>query len=376
MSRADVALTRPADVAAPLRRPPSRFRPLGGAAQLAAFTLAGLLLWRLADVLLMAFGAILTAILLQALARPLTLRFRLPRVLALGLSILALTAVVSGSLWLFGQQVAIQLAALGELAPRAWDAVREPLSGSALGTYVLDDLERLRHADGWVVDAASRMLRGSASAAAATVIVLFAGLYLAFHPATYLGGLLRLVPMTARPRSAEVLKACGEALNRWLLGQLASMILVGASVGLGLWAVGAPSPLALGVLAGLAQFVPVIGPMAAALPGLVVSAGLGGETLFWTAAVYLGAAQVEANVVTPLLLRQMVELPMAVTLFAVLAMGVVLGPLGVLFATPLAVVAYVVVRHVYVEDILGDRLPNPDGIGPLTRRRQDRPTGE
>ena len=49
--------------------------------------------------------------------------------------------------------------------------------------------------------------------------------------------------------------------------------------------------------------------------------------------------------VTPLLLRQMVELPMAVTLFAVLAMGVLLGPLGVLFATPLAVVAYVVVRH-------------------------------
>jgi len=55
-------------------------------------------------------------------------------------------------------------------------------------------------------------------------------------------------------------------------------------------------------------------------------------------------------------LRQMVELPMAVTLFAVLATGVLLGPLGVLFATPLAVVAYVVIRLVYVEDLLGDRL--------------------
>ena len=69
--------------------------------------------------------------------------------------------------------------------------------------------------------------------------------------------------------------------------------------------------------------------------------------------------QFEANVITPLVLRQMVALPMAVTLFAVLAMGVLFGPLGVLFATPLAVVAYVIVRMVYVEDILGDRLDQP-----------------
>lgn len=351
MSRLDVPLKSAARLSPAVR--------LGAAAQAAILAIAALLLWRLADVLLMAFGAVLTAILLHALARPLTIRLHLPRPAALGLAILVLLAAVAGSLWLFGQQVVIQLAALGELAPRAWDAIREPLSGSPLGTYVLDDLERLRHANGWVVDTASRMVRGSASAVAATVIVLFAGLYLAFHPATYVGGLLRLIPTGARARSAEVLNACGEALNRWLLGQLVSMVLVGASVGLGLWAVGAPSPLALGVLAGLAQFVPVVGPMAAALPGLVVSAGVGGETLFWTAAVYLGAAQFEANVVTPLLLRQMVELPMAVTLFAVLAMGVLLGPLGVLFATPLAVVVYVVVRHAYVEGVLEDGSPTP-----------------
>lgn len=355
MPRADVALSRPANVGAAPGRPRAAFGRAGAVGQAAILAVAALLLWRLADVLLMAFGAVLTAILLHALARPLTLRLKAPRSVALGLSVLALGAAVAGSLWLFGQQAVVQLAALGDLVPRAWDAIREPLSRSPLGAYALDDLERLRHANGWVVDTASRMLRGSASAGAAAVIVLFAGLYIAFHPGTYLGGLLRLVPPAARPRTAVVLGACGEALNRWLLGQLASMVMVGVSVGLGLWAVGAPSPLALGVIAGLAQFVPVVGPMAAALPGLVVSAGVGGETLFWTAAVYVGAAQVEANLVTPLLLRQMVELPMAVTLFAVLAMGVLLGPLGVLFATPLAVVVYVVVRQVYVEDVLGDR---------------------
>lgn len=335
----------------------------GGPLQVAALLIGGLLIWRLADVLLMAFGAVLVAILLQALARPLVRWAGFRRPLALTVAVAGLIAAVVGAAWLFGQQVVVQVAALSERLPRAWNAIQAPLSASPLGVYVLDDLQRLRHADGRLVQTASRFLQGSASAAAATVIVLFAGLYLAFHPETYARGALTLIPMRGRQRMAQVMSACGVALDRWLLGQLASMFLVGITVGLGLWWAGVPSPLALGILAGLAQFVPVIGPMAATLPGLVVAAGQGPDALAWTAAIYLGASQFEANIVTPLVLRQMVELPMAVTLFAVLAMGVLLGPLGVLFATPLAVVAYVIVRRLYVEDFLGDHLPPADPPG-------------
>lgn len=357
MPRPDVALTRPLLAARLLaRRPTTVF-------QAAAVVVAGLLVWRLADVLLLAFGAILVAVLLHALSEPLTKHLRAPRLVALTLAVAGLVAAIGGTVWLFGQQITLQISTLGELLPRAWEAVQAPLATSPIGAYVLDDLQRLRHADGLVVQTASRLVRDSLSAAAATVIVLFSGLYLAFHPSTYVRGLLRLVPLGGRERAAEVLEACGDALNRWLLGALASMLLVGGSVGLGLWWAGVPSPLALGVLAGLAQFVPVVGPMAATVPALIVAAAQGPQTLAWTAAIYLGASQFEANVVTPLMLRQMVELPMGLTLFAVLAMGVLLGPLGALFATPLAVVAYVIVRRVYVEDVLGDRGPAPGAVG-------------
>jgi predicted PurR-regulated permease PerM len=322
----------------------------------ALLVVVGLLVWRLADVLLLAFGAILVAVLLHALSEPLTNRLRLPRPIAMALAVVGFAAVVGGAVWLFGQQVLLQIATLGELIPKAWRALQAPLSASPLGAYVLDDLQRLRHADGLVVQTASRVARGSLSAAAATVIVLFCGLYLAFHPATYIRGALRLVPPKRRQRAAAVVAACGEALNRWLLGALVSMLLVGGSVGVGLWIAGVPSPLALGVLAGLAQFVPVVGPWSASVPGLILAAAHSPQTLAWAIAIYLGSSQIESNVVTPLLLRQMVELPMGLTLFAVLAMGVLLGPLGVLFATPLAVVAYVLVRHVYVEDLLGDAM--------------------
>jgi predicted PurR-regulated permease PerM len=361
-------------VAVPLRRvpaPPAGWpRPAGPRSratwlmQAAALVVIALLAWRLADVLLLAFGAVLTGILLNALAAPLTQRLRLPRPISLSLAVAGLAGAIGASVWLFGQQVAVQAVTLGELVPRAWQALEAQLATSPLGAYVLDDLQRLRHADGLVVQTASRLLQGSLSAAAATVITLFCGLYLAFHPATYLRGLLHLVPPRRRERAAQVLSACGEALNRWLLGALASMLLVGVTVGLGLWWVGVPSPLALAVLAGLAQFVPVVGPWAATIPGLIVAAAQGPHTFAWATAVYLGASQFEANVATPLLLRQMVELPMGLTLFAVLAMGVLLGPLGVVFATPLAVVAYVMVRHLYVEDLLGDRMTPGEGVPP------------
>ena len=365
MSRAAVPL-RSAPAQALLPRLRARLCGPNAVLQAAALAVAALLVWRLADVLLLAFGAVLVGVLLHALAAPLTERLRLPRAVALTLAVAGLTGAIAGAVWLFGQQAALQVATLSELLPKAWQALQAPLSESPLGAYVLDDLQRLRHADGLVVQTASRLVQGSLSAAAATVIVLFCGLYLAFHPATYVRGMLHLVPPRGRARAAQVLADCGEALNRWLLGALASMLLVGVSVGLGLWWAGVPSPLALGVLAGLAQFVPVIGPWAATLPGLIVAAAQGPQTFAWAAAIYLGASQFEANVATPLLLRQMVELPMGLTLFAVLAMGVLLGPLGVLFATPLAVVAYVLVRRLYVEDLLGDPLTPADDPGGST----------
>jgi predicted PurR-regulated permease PerM len=140
-----------------------------------------------------------------------------------------------------------------------------------------------------------------------------------------------------------------------MLGQLISMVFIGATSSVGLWLAGVPSFLALGLVAGLGQFVPVVGPWAAAIPGLIIALAKGPETFVWAGLVYLATTQVESNLLTPLILRKTASVPMAITLFAVVAMGVLLGPLGVLLATPLAMVAYVLVRMVYVEDVLGDR---------------------
>jgi predicted PurR-regulated permease PerM len=311
------------------------------------------LLIRLADVLLLVFGAFLVALLLHAVAGPLRARTPLGRSGSLAVAVVIVAIAAAGAAWAFGQQLESQITSLAELLPRAWKDLEARLSGSPLGALLLRDLSRLPSSGG-LLNYAPRFVADAAGVVATIVIVGFAGLYLAFHPQTYVLGVVRMLPPRARPKAVMVMDALNLALKRWLLGQLVSMLLVGGTTMLGLWAVGVPSPVGLGLLAGLGQFVPVIGPLAAALPGLLVALAEGPQVLFLALLVYLAAAQVEANVITPLILRQWAELPMAVSLFAVLAMGVLLGPLGVLFATPLAVTVHVLVKKLYLEGVLGE----------------------
>ena len=115
-----------------------------------------------------------------------------------------------------------------------------------------------------------------------------------------------------------------------------------------------PAALALALLAGLAQFVPLIGPIVAAIPALLIALAEGWQIALWTLLLYVAIQQVESNLITPLVQRQAVALPPAITLFAVVAFGVLFGPLGILFATPLAVVAFVAVKELWVRDTLGE----------------------
>jgi predicted PurR-regulated permease PerM len=151
----------------------------------------------------------------------------------------------------------------------------------------------------------------------------------------------------------------GRALRLWLLGQLLAMFLVGAMIALGLWALGVPSALALGFIAGMLEFVPFLGPIIAALPGVAVGLGEGMETAVWVMALYFIVQQGEGYFIIPLVQQGTVALPPALTLFAIVAFGLLFGPLGILFATPLTVVAFVVVKKLWVRDTLHEETELP-----------------
>lgn len=328
------------------------------------------LLYRLIDVFLLVFGAVVVAVLLRAIADPLRARAGLPNVAAVLVAVLAVVAILGLSGWLFGRQVEAQAAVLADTLPAAWERVQGQIRASPLGARLLDDVQSAGGQAGRALAMAPKIAAGVAGALTNLLLVIVAGIMLAIQPRTYRDGLLMLSPRRLRPRLQEALDASGAALNRWLLGTLVSMVIIGVLTGVGLAIAGVPSPLALGLLAGLAQFVPVVGPIVSAIPGLIIAASGGPQLLAWTAAVYFGVQQLESNLITPFVQRRMVAIPLAVTLIAVVAFAVLLGPLGVLFASPLAVVAFVMVKLLYVRDVLGEDVDVPGaGVQAKDERR-------
>lgn len=320
--------------------------------------LGALLMWTLADVLLLVYAALLLAVLLRGLAAPLSERLPLSDRVALVLVVIALLAVVLGALALFGAQVQAQLTELGNRLPGAWQSLRAEWAGTRLGAQLVEWVERTLAGDGGGGrDVAAIVARGVgmlAGTLTSLLLVIAGAIYFAAQPGVYWRGAIGLLPPTWRTGAKDVLTAVAQALRRWLLAQLAAMLLVGTLVGIGCALLGLPSALALGLIAGLAEFVPVAGSVASALPALLLAATLGWDTLLWTALMYVAIQQLEGNVISPLVIRRSVAVPPAVTLFAILAFGTIFGVMGVLLAAPLAVTV-----HVLVSEFWARRLPPP-----------------
>ena len=318
------------------------------------------LLWQLSHVLMIAFGGVLLAAVLRALSDPLDRITPLSSRLSLLIVEISVVDVFLTTGWLIGGQVARQLQQLADVLPGAIEGVRKWMDRSVLGQILTElgqiGIEGTRGALSRVASVASSTF----GAVANTLLIVFLGLYLAADPSLYRRGLLHLFPPGARDRTGAALDRAGHALKRWLLGQFIAMLGVGAVTWAGLYLLGVPQALSLGLIAGLLEFVPFIGPILAAIPALLVGFAQGGMTPLYVALLYLGIQQVEGYLLMPLVQKWAVSLPPALTILGVVVFGLLFGPLGVLFATPLMVVVMVLVQTLYVDAAL-EQKPAPAG---------------
>ncbi|WP_199229300.1 AI-2E family transporter [Caulobacter endophyticus] len=319
---------------------------------------------RLANLWILIFGAVIVAVVIRSIADPLVARFKLKDGYAVAVSILALLVLISGAAFLFGRQVAEQFDQLATRLPGAWAMLQARLQASPAASQVVDHAKSLGSEAGKMLAIAPRFAMGALSGVATLFLVIVAGVFLAGQPEQAREGVLSLFPMTRRPRLREVMNTCGRALKGWLKAQLVSMLLVGGLISAGLALIGAPAPLALGLFTGLAQFVPIVGPIVAAVPALLISATGGGKMLLLTLALYVGVSQLESNLITPLVQKNLASLPVVLGIFAVVGLGTLFGPLGILFATPLALVLHVAVTMLYRQDVLHDEAAVAPGEGP------------
>ena len=147
----------------------------------------------------------------------------------------------------------------------------------------------------------------------------------------------------------------GRMLRSWLLSQLARSVIVALILWLALQVLGVPGAPLLGLQAGVANFVPYLGPLIAALPIALAAMPLGLSTVAWVLAIYFVIQTIEGFVIAPLIQKEAVNVPPAWTLFAIVILGAMFGIMGVALAAPLVAVGRLALLRFYVEDWLGDR---------------------
>ena len=253
-----------------------------------------------------------------------------------------------------------EFAELATRLPAAWAEVQTRLQTSPVGAAIIERARGLTPSGQMIVNAVTTAVAAVGGALSLLTIVLIGGLYLAAQPTLYATGLLRLIPPAARTRSAETLDAIAVSLKNWLKGQALGMLFVGLGTGFGLWLVGVPAAWAIGLVAGLAEFVPYLGVIVAGIPAVVLGFGQGTDTGIWTIVVLLAVQQLQGNLVMPLVQNKMVDLPPAVTIFGIIAAGILFGVAGVLLATPLTIVVLVLVRRLYLHEDKQEVLASAD----------------
>jgi predicted PurR-regulated permease PerM len=247
-------------------------------------------------------------------------------------------------------------------------ATNQPPPGTApIPTRAAGDTTRapttLRDRVGTQLNGATRylfpFLSSTLQAVAGVFIIIFLSIYIAVDPDLYHRGLMLLFPRPQRPRAGEVLSAIAAVLKKWLVTQLVAMLTIGAVTTTLLLALRVKAAFALGLLAGLLEFIPTVGPIVSALPAVAMGFLDSPEKALSVAIGYVGIQFFENHLLIPLLMKGGINLPPALTVFSQALMALTFGFLGLMCAVPLLAATVVAVKMLYVEDVVGEQQIGP-----------------
>jgi len=197
-------------------------------------------------------------------------------------------------------------------------------------------------------------LSSTISVFAGLVLILVLSIYIGADPDTYHDGLMKLFPRPWRKRAGEVLTAIAIALRKWLVTQLIAMVVIGVVSTIVLLILGVNAAVPLGVIAGLLEFVPTVGPILSALPAIAMGFVDSPEKALAVIIAYIAIQQMENYLLIPFLMREGVNLPPALTIVAQALMALIFGFLGLLCAVPILAASMVAVKMLYVQDVVGE----------------------
>ncbi len=146
-----------------------------------------------------------------------------------------------------------------------------------------------------------------------------------------------ITPVKYQNYIIDLWKRSQRKIGRWMIGQFILAAIMGSITFVGLWLIGVPNALLLATLAALAEFVPVLGPMLAAIPALFIAFISGGVgTLGVVAVFYLVLQQIENNFLYPMVVKNLVGVPALLVIISLIIGAELFGFLGIILSIPIA----------------------------------------
>lgn len=181
---------------------------------------------------------------------------------------------------------------------------------------------------------------------AAAVVAL--GFYWTVDGERTLQTLLRLAPDASRERYRAFFVAAQDKMGRYVWGQGIVCLTVG-TLSLGAYAaIGLPHALVLGLIAGVLDAVPLIGPILGTVPAIFIALSIRPSLALWVLLTYVLIHLFETNVLAPRVMGKTVGVNPLVTLLSISAFGSLLGLAGLFLAIPLAAVLQLILERFIV----------------------------
>lgn len=364
---------------APTSQTPVTQAGLVRAALLVVLTLLGLqLLWSARFLVLTSFLGILCGLAASGAVDRICARIRIKRTIAAsGVVFGTLTVLILIAAW-SGPTLVDQSKELRTKLPEAvlklegWIAARQPgildmidpqdsvataapiTTPDSVAASPADGRSRLlgalTHYGSSLTGLALGVLQSTIAVAGAIILVLFLSLYVAADPDVYRRGIIALVPVNRRAKIGALLSALSDTLKTWFRTQLIAMLVIGTVTTVALAVLGIRGAFPLGVIAGIFEFIPNVGPTLSAIPAILMGFADTPRTALIVAGVYWGIQFLENNLLIPYLMKEQLDLPPALTLVTQVVAAYVFGFLGLFVAIPMLAAVVVTVRTLWVED--------------------------
>jgi predicted PurR-regulated permease PerM len=319
------------------------------------------ILWRIKQVLLLTFAAVVFATAINQLVRLLQKKFNLKRQTAIAIAVTGVLTFIIGFIALIIPPFIDQFQQLITLIPTGLEKLSNwnQWLSNILPNNLIKEVKGLETLTQNLQSFIDQFITNFFDLFSSTLgiflnslLVIVVTIMLLSNPTPYKQMFLLMFPAFYRQRVQTILKKCEQNLGGWAIGIIFNMTVIATMSGIGLLLLGVRLPLANSLLAGMLTFIPNLGPILSVVPPAAMALLDAPWKALAVVLLYIFIQQIESNILTPIVMQKQVSLLPAVTLLSQVVFAMLFGILGLFLALPITVVAQVWIKEILVKDVL------------------------